>query len=174
VDRAAEELAERHAFDTELTVLETRCCALAQFGVDTGVDPGDDLVAGVMRAFRGRLTGTGLLAMEPEDALAWSLAGGSEHSPVDTYVGLAGTVLGAVAGSAAEALGVEVELAPARLEEDSVAGCLIRTHAPSDTVVVCARLEIRAGGHPAPARLLLVMEPKVVSALLGALAVSLH
>jgi len=173
VDRAAEELAETHAFDTELTVLDTRCCALADVGT-AGHDIGDDLVAAVMLAFRGRLAGTALLAMEPEDALAWSLADGGRGTPVETYVTLGAAVLGAVVTCAAEALGVEVELGAPRLEEDSIGACLVRTHAPSDTVVVSSRIEVRAGGQPAVAHLLLIMEPKVISALLGALAVSLH
>jgi hypothetical protein len=173
VDRAGEELAETHAYDTELTVLDTRCCALADFG-HGGPVVGDDCVAGVMRAFRGRLAGAALLSMEPEDALAWSRADGGGGSPIETYVALAGDVLGAVALTAAEALDVEIELGESRLEEESVGGCLLRTHAPSDTVVVASRLEIRAGGQPLTAYLLLLMEPKVVSALLGALAVSLH
>jgi len=173
VDRASEELAESHAFDTEITVLESHCCALADFGVQ-GLGVGEELVAGVLRGFRGPLAGASLLAMEPEDALSWSLSSGQGHSPIETYVELAGDVLGAVVETAGEALEVDVELGTSRLEEDSIAGCLLRTHAPSDTVVVSARLEIKAAGHPVIGHLLLVMEPKVVSALLGALAVSLH
>jgi len=173
VDRAADELAESHAFDTELTVLQTRCCALGDFGAQE-IDGGADWIAGVLRAFRGRVCGTAILSMDPEDALAWSLADGGDGPPVEAYLDVAGRVLEAIALTAAEAIGVEVELGAARLEEDTVGGCLLRTHAPSDTVVVSSRIEVRAGGQTLPAQLLLVMEPKVVSALLGALAVSLH
>lgn len=173
MDRAAEQLADRHAFDTEITVLETRCCALGDFASE-GLPGGEDLIAGVMRAFRGRLAGASLLSMEPEDALAWVVADGDGENPLETYVDLGGCVLAAVAEAAAEAIGVEVEVGEPRLEESSIAGCLLLTHAPSDSVLVSSRLEVRAGGQHLSAQLHLVMEPKVISALLGALSVSLH
>ena len=173
VDRAAEELADCHAFDSEITVLETRCWPLAELG-SLGFEGGEELIAGVLCAVRGRLSGAGLLSMEPEDALAWVLADGPAADALARYVELGGRVLAAVARAAASALQVEVEVGAARLEEASVAGSLVRTHAPSDTVVVGSRLELRAGGQRFAAQLHLVMEPKVVSALLGALAVSLH
>jgi len=173
VDRAAEELAERHAFDTEITVLDTRCRALGDFGDDV-TDAGEDMNAGVLGALRGGLSGTALLAMEPDDALAWMLSDGNSAPPVDAYVRLAGSVLASVGRSAAEALDVEVELAAPALVEDSVASCLARTHAPLDTVLISSRLEIRVGRQLLPAQLHLIIEPKLVSALLGALSVSLH
>ena len=173
VDRAADALMDGHAFDTEITVLETRCYALCDFASE-GLPGGDDLVAGVMRAFRGRLAGAALLSMDPEEALAWVLSDGSGERPIETYVELGGCVMAAVAEAAGEALEEDVELGEARLEESSIAGCLLRTHAPSDTLLVSSLLEVRAGGQRFAAQLHLVMEPMVISALRGARAVSLH
>lgn len=173
VDRAAEELAETHAFDTEITVLETRCRALGEFGTDAS-DVAEDLTAGVLGACRGRLAGTALLAMEPDDALAWMRSDGNGAPPIETYLKLGGRLLASVMRSAAEALDVDVEMAAPSLAEASVASCLARTHAPLDTVLISSQLEIRAGRQQLPAQLHLIIEPKLVSALLGALAVSLH
>lgn len=173
VDRAAEELAESHAFDTEITVLETRCRALGDFGTDAS-DVALDMTAGVLGACRGRLTGTALLVMEPEDALAWMRADGNGAPSIEIYPKLGGSLLASVLRSAAEALEVEVELAAPTLAEASVASCLARTHAPLDTVLISSQLEIRAGRQQLSAQLHLIIEPKLVAALLGALAVSLH
>ena len=70
------------------------------------------------------------------------------------------------------ALNREPDLGPASLMEESIAGCLIATHAPSDTVVVCSLLRLLAGGQYFDANLYLLLDPKHMSAMLGALSVS--
>ncbi len=173
MDRAAEELAELHAFDTEIAVIDTRCRSLGEFGTEIA-DVAEGMDAGVLAAFRGRLSGTALLAMEPDDALAWMLADGNGTPATETYVMLAGSVLASVVRTAAEALDVEAAVASPILAEDSVASCLARTHAPLDTVLISSQLEIRAARQLLSAQLHLIIEPKLVSALLGALSVSVH
>jgi len=154
-------------------VLETLAWPLADFSTD-GLVGEADRIAGVVESFRGRLEGTGLLAMDPEEALAWSLADGDQSRPVETYVELGETVLRSIADVAGESLGIEVEAGPSRLEETTVAGCLIGTHAPPDVVLLSSRLEIRVAGQWLSAELHLLMPPKVLSRLLRALAVGVH
>ena len=146
VDRAADRLVDEHAVETEITVLETRCGRLSELAAEGFLSEGER-IAGVMRAYRGPLEGAALLAMDPEEALAWSLADGDGHSPVETYIALGGRVLQAVAEVAAESLGVEAQLSTARLEESTAAGCLLATHAPPE---VCAAASSSGRARPAP------------------------
>lgn len=175
VERAAEGLRERHAFDTELEILETRCCALAEHGAE-GLSLGthDEVVAGVLLAFQGPLCGASLLAMDPHDALGWSQAGGVTTDPISTYLELSARVLGSVVESAAEALETRTEIGQPKLEETSLTGCLLRTHAPSDTVLTSSRVRIVAGREVYPASLHLLMDPKRMFAMLAALSVAAH
>jgi hypothetical protein len=174
VARATEELVETHAVDTDADVLESHCCALGDFGSSEFPLADDDLVAGVMMSFRGVLSGAALLVMDPEDALGWATADGNKTDPIAAYVQLSEHLLKSVVESASDALEAEMELGPARLEESSIAGCLLRTHAPSDTVLISSRLDIEAGHQRRSARIFLMMDGKVVSTLLGALSVSIH
>ncbi len=174
VARAADELSETHAVDSRIQVDETRCCTLGNCGPDGWFSSHDDVTAGVLLSFHGPLSGDVLLCMEPEQALAWSQAGSTSHDLVRTYVDLASGVLNAVVKSAAEELDVATESGVAELVEMSAPGCLIQTHAPSDTVVVCSRLRIRAGRQHLTADLYLLLDPKLMSAMLGALSVSAH
>jgi len=174
VDRAADALTETHAVDTEITTLETLCCALGDFGTDASHGHDDEVVAGVLLPFRGTLSGAGLLSMDPEDALAWARSDGDCDSPIETFLELGACMLAAVIQSASSALRAPTENGAAKLEESSLAGCLLSTHAPSDTVLIRTRIEIRAGHQHHHANLSLLMEPKVVSALLAALSVSMN
>jgi len=175
VTRAAEGLAERHAFDTDLEILETRCCALADYGAEgRSVTADEEVIAGVLLSFQGPLCGASLLAMDPHDALAWSQAGGESGDPIGTFLELGGDVLGSVIESAAEALEIRTEVGRPTLEETSLTGCLLRTHAPSDTVLTSCRLRIMAGRQAYDATLHLLMDPKRMFAMLGALAVAAH
>ena len=173
VDRAADRLIDEHAVDTEMTVLETRCGRLSELAAEGFLSEGER-IAGVMRAYRGQLEGAALLAMDPEEALAWSLADRDGRSPVETYVDLGGRVLQAVAEVAAESLGVEAQLSAARLEESTAADCLVATHAPPDVMMLSSRVEIRVSGQWLAAELHLLLPPKVLSQLLRSLSVGIH
>ena len=174
VARAAEELSETHAIDSRIEVRETRCCALGDFGSAGLCSSYDDLTACVILSFRGPLSGGVLLCMDPEDALAWSRADSAGGDSVRAYIGLGRRVIGAVVESAADVLEASTDLGTAELAETSVAGCLIRTHAPSDTVVIYSQISILAAGRFLPADLYLMLDPKRMSAMLGALSVSAH
>ena len=163
--QAAEELSACHVAGTQLELLEVGCCALAEYGGSGPPRRDQDLVAGVLRSFQGRLAGTALLAMDPEDALWWARAGEPSPDPVATYVELAGRLLARVIESVATSLGLASELGRPRLEENSLAGCLLCTHAPSDTVVLYAVLRIDAAGRSREACLNLLMEPKRLASL---------
>ncbi len=168
----ADELSERHAVDTELEILETHCGTLSEFGRE-GLRPADeDITASVLLSFHGRLSGATLFTMEPEDALAWARADGSEGDPVATYLDLAREVLSSVIISASAALGVETEIGRPKLVERTLGGCLLSTHAPSDTVLTSSRLRLQAGRMYYDASLHLLMEPKVMGAMLGALNIA--
>jgi len=127
-----------------------------------------------MMSYTGGFSGVGLLSLEPEDALAWTLAGGQIADPLATYADIGGVVLRSVVESAAAALGTASEAAEPTLVEDSLAASLLGTHAPSDTVLMCSRIAVEVGPLKLPAHLYLLLEPKMLSALLGALSVSLH
>jgi hypothetical protein len=173
-ERAAEELAESYCADTEVDVLETRCCALADFGTASLPTTSEDEVAGALLSFTGGIQGASLLAMEPVDALAWSRCDDEEADPVPTYLAQSERILAAIIHSAASALGVEATVGTPKLEEAPIAGCLLRTHAPSDTMLVCSRVEIRAGRQCFPASLFVLLDAKVIHAILGALCMSVH
>jgi hypothetical protein len=172
VIQAAEELSDRYADGTRIDLRELGCCALAELGETEPRPPDDDLVAGVLLAFEGPLAGVALLAMEPEDALWWARGGAGDVDPVATYVELAGCVLGHVVDSVGASLGLASELGRPRLEENSLVGCLARTHAPSDTVVLSSRLRLEAGGRHCEAWLYLLMAPKRLASLAGAMGVA--
>jgi hypothetical protein len=172
--RASDWLSESQSVGAELVVEETHCCALGDFGSSPIRPTHDDVIAGVMMSYTGGFSGVALLSLEPEDALAWTLAGGDCANPLSKYVDLGGVVLRSIVEAAAAALGTASEAAEPRLIEDSLAGTLLGTHAPSDTVVMCSQIQVEVGPLKLPAHLYLLMEPKMLSALLGALSVSLH
>jgi hypothetical protein len=173
-DRAAEELAEDYSADTEIDVLETRCCALADFGTANLPASADDVVAGSLVSFHGGIQGAALLAMEPVDALGWARTNDADAEPVASYLAQSNQILTAVVESAARALGVDTHVGRPVLEEAPIAGCLLRTHAPSDTMIVCSRVEITAGRQRFASSLFVLLEAKVVNAILGALSMSVH
>ncbi len=172
VTRAVDELSETHAVDSSVEILDLRCCTLGDFGRDGLHTRDDDIIAAVSRSYHGPISGVTLLTMEPEDALGWACADGNRSDPVATYVELGGHVMEAVIEGAGRALGGESVLGPAKLMELSLAGCLIETHAPSDTVVVSSLLRLHAGGQVLDANLYLLLDTKHMSAILGALSIS--
>lgn len=173
-EQAADALTEIHAVDTTIVALETHCSALGDLGDDGAAGHDDALVAGVLLPFRGTLCGAALLSMDPEDALAWARADSGSTDPVATYLEIGGRILSCVIEAASRTMGVPTEVGQARLEESSLVGCLLATHAPSDTVLIRTRVEIEAGHQQLPAEVCLLMEPKIVSTLLGALSVAMN
>ena len=134
-----------------------------------------DVVAGVLRRFEGRLTGTALLALDPGDALLWLQRGDDDSDPLGRFVDWGGRVLSGVILGLASTLQQDVTLAEPSLDERPLMAALLGTHAPSDTVVLSLHGEL---GFPvsdvpeirAPFSIQLLLEPKIVSILLGGLA----
>jgi hypothetical protein len=129
---------------------------------------GGDLVAGVLARFTGRFPQVALFAMEAEEAYALLRDQMPGVAPLESYTALGHSLLG-VTACAIDPLGVTQE-GSATLQEDSVISTLLRTHAPSDTAVVCVDVVLR--GDPAdalrPAYLYVLAEPKPFTAVLAA------
>jgi len=162
--------------DTEVELLESKLTTFAEFG-DHGLIPGDDTTAGVIGRLEGALPGAALVALEPEEALLWAQRAeveGGGSSPIEDFVSLGHQVLEGLASAIADQLREDVRIADSRLVEESVLGILVGTHAPSDTVAVCARLLITVRGEHLGACAYLLIEPKHVSRIFGALDVSSH
>ena len=139
-------------------VLDVQGCALGE--VDERSLCGDgDRVAGVACNLRGAMFGTALFAMEPEDAFAWVLSSGTGGDPLASYVSGVSEILEALTTATARTLGV-TSLGEAVLREESLMEILIGTHAPSDTLLLSARLKIHAEGMSLPAGFYLLVSPK--------------
>jgi hypothetical protein len=83
-----------------------------------------------------------MLVMAPGDAMESARGLTPEAGPVEGYVDLGGQILEPVVEAAAKELGRAHEIGAPRLVEDTVGGCLLCTHAPSDTLLVSARILI--------------------------------
>ncbi len=165
-------LADQSGCTTEVEVVEVRCGSLEEFG-ERGLRACDDLVAAVMGRLEGGLPGSLGLALEPEEALAWARVGGAPD-PLESFVSLGRVLLEGVAASLSEVLRVETSLHDARLVETSEPCLLAETHAPSDTLVVSARLRILARDESVCAVAHLLVEPKHFARLLSSLAPAIH
>ena len=158
--------------DTEVEVQEIRATALAEFG-ERGLCLSDDLVASVMGRLDGRLPGTLSLALEPEDALLWArLAGGED--PLEAFVALSRTLLEGVSRALGELLDGEARFEGARLVEEPELAMLVKTHAPSDTIVFSTRLRIDARDEVLTAVSHMLVEPKYLAQVLSALSAAHH
>ena len=165
-------LAEICGCDTEVDVLEIRCSNLGDFG-ESGLQLSEDLVAGVMGRADGAMPGTLSLVVEPLDALAWAQVGGGD-GPLETFVALGREVLVGITVALAEALESPVEFRDARLVEEPELAMLVKTHAPSDTLVFSSRLRIELRNELITAHSHLLVEPKYLSRLLLALSAASH
>jgi hypothetical protein len=174
VDRAAEAIRETHAFDTDLYIDQTRCHRLSEISEADPVDHDIEWKACVLLPFTGEFRGAAALSMSPDEALGWAVADGSKQDIVGTFLELGGKVLGGIIEAAQALAGPNLSMGCPRFREDSLTGCLLSTHAPSDTVAIRSLIRIRAGGRDLEGQLHVLMEPKSMSRLLGALSVSLH
>ncbi len=174
VDRATESIREIHAFDTDICTDQTRCHRLSELSETTSAADDIDWQACVLRPFSGEFRGAASLSMDPHEALAWAVADGSKKDIVGTYLELGGEVLGGIIETAQALAGSNVSMGCPRFREDSLTGCLLSTHAPSDTVAIRSLVKVRAGGRDLEGQIHVLMEPKSMSRLLRALSVSLH
>jgi len=165
-------LAEISGCETEVDVQEIRCTPLAEFG-DRGLCLSDDLTAGVMGRLEGALPGSLNLVLEPEEALLWARIGG-DGDPLESFVSLGRALLEGIAQGLSEILESEVAFSGAVLVEEPELALLVRTHAPSDTLVFSSRLQIEARDEVFAAVSHLLIEPKYMAGLLSALSAASH
>jgi hypothetical protein len=138
-----------------------------------------DVIAAVVQRFDGRLTGTGIFALEPGDALLWLQRGDSDDDPLARFVDWGSRVLAAVIDVLAEGWDANVRLREPVLEERPLMGALLGTHAPPDTVVLSLHGELRfpVANVPelcAPFSMHVLLEPKLVDGILSSLGRSRH
>lgn len=158
--------------ETEVLVQEVRTTALSDFG-ERGLCLSDDLVAGVMGRLEGVMPGSLNLALEPEDALLWARLGGGDD-PLETFVALGQTLLEGVATALGEILAGEADFEGACLVEEPELAMLVKTHAPSDTLVFSTRMRIDVRDEVVTAVSHMLIEPKYLAQLLTALSAASH
>ena len=122
-----------------------------------------------MGRFRGGVCGTALLAMDPEDALAWVRSNpGKNEDVLESFVRLGEIVQASLVSEIGAGLGLEVEAGSAALCEDSVPLILLGTCAPSDTAVVTVSVLVAAGDDVLPIQIYLMIESKLLCTALAA------
>ena len=174
MDLAAESISEVHSFDTDFCIERTRCYALSEISEHAARGSDADWRACVLRPFTGKFRGVAVLSMEADEALAWVVADGAKKDIVGTYIDLGGRLVEGLIESARKAVEPNLSLGCPRFREDTLTGCLLSTHAPSDTVAIASQVRVRSSGHELEGQLHVLMDPKSMGQLLGALSVSLH
>jgi len=158
--------------ETEIDVLEIRCSNLGEFA-ERGLRLSEDMIAGVMGRVEGAMPGSLNLVVEPEEALAWAEASrGSDL--LATFVALGHEVLTGMTCALSDVLDSPATFCDARLVEEPELSMLVKTHAPSDTIVFSARLRIEIRDELVIAHSHLLVEPKYLPRLLSALFVASH
>ena len=160
-------LREIHTSDSGLEVRDVCATTLGELPERLHCFDGE-CVAGVASRFEGGLFGTSLLAMDPEDALAWIRSKPGDADPLETFVRLGETVQSSVVIEIGGGLGVEMRTESSELREDSVPLILFGTHAPSDTAIVVVSLLVAAGDEVLPAHLYMMVESKLLGTALAA------
>ena len=165
-------LAELSGCETEVEVLEIRCTSLGDFG-ERGMRLSEDLAAGVIGRLEGAMPGSLNIVLEPEDALIWAQIG-NDADPLETFVSLGSVLLEGVAVMLSEILESETRLQGTALVEEPELTILVKTHAPSDTLVFSTRLQIAVRDEVVAAVSHLLIEPKYLAPLLSALSAAVH
>ncbi len=133
--------------------------SLEEFG-ERGLRAGDDLVAAVMGRLEGGLAGLPRPSRS-SPKMRWPGRGSAvPPDPARIFRFARPRLLEGVAASLSEALRVGDLAHDARLVETSEPCLLAETHAPSDTLVVSARLRIVARDESVSAVAHLLVEPK--------------
>jgi hypothetical protein len=165
-------LGEISGCETEVEVQEIRCTALAEFG-ERGLLLSDDLVAGVQGRLEGAMPGSLNLVLDPDEALVWSRLGG-DGDPLETFVSMGRALLEGMATALSEILRGDVSFEGASLVEEPELAMLVKTHAPSDTLVFSTRMRIDARDEIFTAASHMLIEPKYLAQLLSALSAAVH
>lgn len=162
-----ESLRDIHTTDSGLEVRGIQCTTLADLP-DQVACFDCECVAGVMGRFQGGLFGTVLLAMDPEDALAWVRLKPGQEDLLESFVRLSKIVQSSLVSEIGAGLGHQVMPASTELCEDSVPLILFGTHAPSDTAVVTVSILVAAGDDLLPMQIYLMIESKLLCTALAA------
>ncbi len=165
-------LAEVSDCETEVEVLEVRCSTLGDFG-ETGLHLTEDLVAGVMGRIDGAMPGSLNVVLEPEEALLWARLSGSED-PIETLLSLGCELLSGIPVALSALLESPCEFRDARLVEEPELAMLVKTHAPTDTLVFSTRLRIDVRDEVLSAHSHLLVKPKCLLQLMSALSAAVH
>ncbi len=165
-------LGELSGCETEIEVQEIRCTALAEFG-ERGLWLSEDLVAGVMGRLEGVMPGSLNLVIEPEEALLWARLGG-DGDPLETFVEIGRRLLGGMTTALSEILSGGARFEGAALVEEPELAMLVKTHAPTDTLVFSTRMRIDVRDEVFSAVSHLLVEPKYIARLLSALSAAVH
>ncbi len=165
-------LAEITGCETEIEVLEIRATSLGDFA-DHGLRLSEDLVAGVIGRLEGGIPGSLNIVFEPEEALIWAQMGNAEK-PLEAFVSLGSEFLEGLAVALTDILGSETLFRDAELFEDSELAMFVKTHAPSDTLVLSLRLRIHTRDDAISAVSHLMIEPKYLAPLFSALSAAVH
>lgn len=144
-----------------MRVPEAGVCLLADFpaGALVGID---DIAAGTVVRFQGPFGGTAILTLEPEDALAWVRSAPEPGDPIRGHLERSADLLARAVGGWGQSMGASFSFTEPTLCEDAVAGLLLGTHAPSDTLILSARLVLSIDGRERSAWLYLMVDPKVL------------
>lgn len=172
-ERGATAAARASNADSEATSVESGpigLCLLADFPSGALVHANGELTASVVAALGGSVGGTTVLAVDPEDALGWVHATGPAEDPLARFLELGRSTIHGALTALAQGQGIAVALTAPNLQEDSVVPILLGTHAPSDTVILTAGLQLVVGTSNVAATLYLLVEPKVLAALADAAA----
>ena len=154
-------LAELSGCETEVEVLEIRCTSLGNFG-ERGMRLSEDLAAGVIGRLEGAMPGSLNIVLEPEDALILAQIG-NDADPLETFVSLGSVLLEGIAVVLSEILESETRLQGTALVEEPELTMLVKTHAPSDTLVFSTRLQIAVRDEIVAAVSHLLIEPKYLA-----------
>jgi hypothetical protein len=166
-EASASVLRETHTEDSGLEVRDIRVTTLSDLPDQAPCFEGE-CVAGVASRFEGGLCASALLAMDPEDALAWVRSKPGVADPLEAFVRLGETVQSGIAIEIGAGLGLEMRTENSELREESVPLILFGTHAPSDTVVVVVSLLVASGDEVLPVHVYLMIEPKLLGTALAA------
>ncbi len=113
------------------------------------------------------------IVLEPEDALILAQIG-NDADPLETFVSLGSVLLEGIAIVLSEILESETRLQGTALVEEPELTMLVKTHAPSDTLVFSTRLQIAVRDEVVAAVSHLLIEPKYLAPLLSALSAAVH
>jgi hypothetical protein len=154
-------------------VSHSNVCTLSEFP-DHAVFDGSEMLACVRLPLRGGLPGVGVLALDPHGVM--HLVGRRQGAPdpglVPRYLELGRGLVHGLVAPFAQALGTQPEAGVPELVEGPLVPCILGTHALPDTVVVSCGIRLDLGGTSHSGVTYLLLAPKVVRRLIGALSVS--